>query len=154
MSGGREDLSLFRELILNQGGRNPPPLWSQGSENETSVTDRTRFIGVLETLGSGMRGKVEAHRGKPLGQTPLPLGVERNTETDKPTEMERQVLRQSGRKTPMSTASHSDELTGRGMMRTGPHSTGRGECLPYSPKEGGVQATTWASPFQWTGVCI
>lgn len=51
----------------------------------------------METLGSGIRGKVEAHRGLSPSQAPLSLGVERNTETAKPTEMERQVLQQSRR---------------------------------------------------------
>lgn len=39
------------------------------------MTDRTRFIGILETLGNGMRGKVEAHRGNPVAKPPFPLGL-------------------------------------------------------------------------------
>ena len=46
------------------------------------MADRTRFIGVQETLGSGIGGKVEAHRGKPPSQIPLPRGVGKNTETN------------------------------------------------------------------------
>lgn len=72
--GWRKDLSLLRELIVNQGQKFPP-LWSQGSENETAMTDRTRFIGILETLGNGMRGKVEAHRRNPVAKPPFPLGL-------------------------------------------------------------------------------
>ena len=53
-----------------------------------------RLLGSRRSDGVGRGGEVKAHRGHPApSQTPLPLGAGKNT--DKLTEMERQVLQQS-----------------------------------------------------------
>lgn len=113
------------------------------------------LLGVLETLGRGMRGRGLGSQGHPLAKYPLPLGVGRKTKTDKPAEMERPMgATERGRETPVSATSHSDEFTGQRMAWTSPHATGKGRSIcPIHSKEGGVQATASTSPFHVMGVC-
>lgn len=54
-SQGLQIPSLCEGPGLSQEGGAPTP-WGQGSDNEMALTDRMRFIGALETLGTGMRG--------------------------------------------------------------------------------------------------